>query len=195
MEFKEIVLKRHAVKSFDGKKIPEEKVEKLLDIIRHAPSSFNIQPWKIKVISDQATKEKLAPASWNQPQVTTCSHLFVFCADTDLTGNIDKLETLFKNKNIPTTAISMMRDFEKGMSPEQRKSWAQRQLYLALGNALNGATSLGFDSCPMEGFLPAEYSKILNLPNNIIPTALCAIGYATHAPRDKMRFSKEDIVF
>lgn len=89
----------------------------------------------------------------------------------------------------------MMRDFEKGMSAEQRKSWAQRQLYLALGNALNGATSLGFDSCPMEGFIPAEYSKILNLPENIVPTALCAIGYATHPPRDKIRFSKEEITF
>lgn len=102
MEFKEIVLKRHAVRSFDGKKVPENKVHELLDIIRHAPSSYNIQPWKIKIISDQAMKEKLAPASWNQPQVTTCSHLLVFCADTDISGNIDKIEKSFKEKDLPS---------------------------------------------------------------------------------------------
>jgi nitroreductase len=195
MKFKEIVNNRHAVRSFDGKRVPENKVNELLDIIRHAPSSYNIQPWKIKIITDQAMKEKLAPVSWNQPQVTTCSHLLVFCADTDIAGNVDKIEKSFKEKGLPLQVIQMMRDFEKGMSAEQKKSWSQRQLYLALGNALNGATSLGFDSCPMEGFIPAEYSKILKLPSNLVPTVLCAIGYSTHPPRDKMRFSKEEITF
>ena len=195
MEFKDIVHKRHATKKFDGKKIPQSKVDELLDLIRHAPSSFNLQPWKIMVISDEATKQKLLPASWNQPQITTCSHLLVFCADTNIAENIDKLENLFKQNNIPTDYIKIMRDFDAAMNAEQRKNWAQRQLYLALGNALNGATSLGFDSCPMEGFMPEEYSKILNLPKNIIPTALCPIGYAAHEARQKVRFSKEDIIF
>ena len=195
MEFKDIVHKRHAVKKFNAEKIPQSKVDELLDLIRHAPSSFNLQPWKIMVISDEATKQKLLPASWNQPQITTCSHLLVFCADTNIAENIDKLENLFKQNNIPTDYIKIMRDFDKNMNPEQRKSWAQRQLYLALGNALNGATSLGFDSCPMEGFMPEEYSKILSLPKNLIPTVLCPIGHAAHEARQKVRFSKEDIIF
>lgn len=195
MEFKDIVKQRSAVKKFDGKKIPQDKVDELLDIIRLAPSSYNIQPWKIKVIEDQETKEKLAPASWHQHQITSCSHLLVFCADTDIKGKIDMLEQLFKKNGISTEVIATMRDFEKNMSAEQKKSWAQRQLYLALGNAVNGAKSLGFDSCPMEGFKPEEYSKILNLPHNIVPTALCPIGYTSHKPRDKLRFSKEEVFF
>jgi nitroreductase / dihydropteridine reductase len=45
----------------------------------------------------------------------------------------------------------------------------------------------------MEGFSPEEYSKILKLPKNLVPTALCPIGYAADTPRPKIRLSKEEI--
>lgn len=195
--FETIVHERYATKLFDGRTLPEEKVRKLFNIIRHAPSSFNIQPWKIIVIKDKSVKEKLLAASWNQPQITSNSHLLVFCADTNIKEHIDRLEQLMiKNGAQPEKikdSIQMMRDFEKKLTPEQKLSWAQRQTYLALGNAVNGAKSLGFDSCPMEGFTPEEYSKILNLPSNIVPSALCAIGYASDTPRKKLRFSREEV--
>lgn len=195
--FEMIVHERYATKLFDSRTLPEEKVRKLFDIIRHAPSSFNIQPWKIMVIKEKSVKEKLLAASWNQPQITSNSHLLVFCADTNIKEHIDKLEQLMvKNGARPEKikgSIQMMRDFEKNLTPEQKLSWAQRQTYLALGNAVNGAKSLSFDSCPMEGFAPEEYSKILNLPPNIVPTALCTIGYAADKPRQKVRFAAEDI--
>ena len=53
MEFEKIVMERYATKLFDGKKIPEEKINKLLELIRNAASSFNIQPWKVIIIKDQ----------------------------------------------------------------------------------------------------------------------------------------------
>ena len=197
MEFEQIVQERYSTKKFDGKKIPESKVKKLLEMIRYAPSSFNIQPWKIKIITDKSVKEKLSPASWNQPQITSCSHLLVFCANKDIAGNIDKLEkAMIKAGSKPEDInhyTGMMRNFEKNLNDEQKLSWAQRQTYLALSNALNGAKSLGFDSCPMEGFDPQAYSKILDLPSNLIPTALCPIGYASDTKNHKIRFKEEDI--
>ena len=193
MEFEKIVMERYATKLFDGKKVPEEKINKLLELIRYAASSFNIQPWKIIMVTDQKLKEKLQPAAWNQPQITSCSHLLVFCADTDIAGNINRLEKLMKEKGADTGHIGMMRDFEKGLNEEQKLSWSQRQMFLALGNALNGAKALGFDSCPMEGFNPEEYSKILNLPKNLVPAALCPVGYAKDKAKNKLRFAKEDI--
>lgn len=197
MEFWQIVQERYATKLFDGKKIPESKVKKLLEMIRYAPSSFNIQPWTIKIITDQAVKEKLSSASWNQPQITSCSHLLVFCANKDIAGNIDKLEkAMMKSGSKPEEIkhyVNIMKSFEKNLSEEQKLSWAQRQVYLALGNALNGAKSLGFDSCPMEGFNSEQYSKILNLPSNLIPTALCPIGYASDTQKTKVRLEENDI--
>jgi nitroreductase / dihydropteridine reductase len=134
----------------------------------------------------------LAPVSWNQPQITSCSHLLVFCADTNVNGIISKIERMMPDAK---GYIDMMKGFAKPLNEEQIKSWAQRQTFLALANAINGAKSLGFDSCPMEGFSPEEYSKILNLPRNIVPTALCPIGYAADEPRPKMRFKKEEVFF
>lgn len=197
MEFRKIVMERYAAKKFDGRKLPEAKVNELMELIMYAPSSFNIQPWKIVVITDNAVKEKLAPASWNQPQIASCSHLLVFCANKDIAGNIDMLEKEMVKSGASQESIKgyiqMMRDFEKSLTEEQKISWAQRQAYLALGNALNGAKALGFDSCPMEGFDPKEYSRILELPSDLVPSALCPIGYAADKQKDKLRFSKEDV--
>jgi nitroreductase len=192
MEFKEIVMKRYATKKFDGNKIPENKFNELLELIRYSASSFNIQPWKIKVVTDQETKDKLQAVSWNQPQVGNSSNVLVFCADTDIEKNIDKLEKLMpENKQY----IQIMRGFAEGLTGEARLTWAQKQCYIALGNALNGAKSLGFDSCPMEGFNPAEYKKILNLPENLHATVVCPVGYAADKQNPKQRFSKEDVFF
>ncbi len=65
----------------------------------------------------------------------------------------------------------------------------------ALGNALNGAKALGLDSCPMGGFDPKEYSRILNIPAHLVPVMLCPVGYAADKPVPKVRFAHEEIVF
>jgi nitroreductase len=199
MEFGKIVMSRYATKKFDGRKIPETKINELLEMVRFAPSAINLQPWKIKLVTDQKVKELLRPAAFNQEQVTSCSHLLVFCADPDYDSLIKRLGALLKTNNVPEEmqkmVIGMAVQFTGPMSPEQRLAWSQAQTYLALGNALNGATSLGFDSCPMGGFDPKEFSRILKIPAPLIPTMLCPVGYAADKPMPKLRFPKEEIVF
>jgi nitroreductase len=199
MEFGKIVMSRYATKKFDGRKIPETKINELLEMVRFAPSAINLQPWKIKVVTDQKVKELLRPAAFNQEQVTSCSHLLVFCADPDYDGLISRLGILLKKSGAPEEmqkmVIGMAIQFTSTMSPDQRLAWSQAQTYLALGNALNGATSLGFDSCPMGGFDPREFTRILKIPPPLVPTMLCPVGYAADKPMPKVRFAKEDIVF
>lgn len=199
MDFKQIVMTRYATKKFDGKKIPQAKVDELLEMVRFSPSAINLQPWKIKVVTDQKTKEQLKPAAFNQEQITTCSHLLVFCADPDYDSLIIRLGALLKKSGVPEETqamiIGMAANFTKPMSPEQKLAWSQAQTYLALGNALNGAKSLGFDSCPMGGFDPKEYIRILKIPPPLVPVMLCPIGYAVDKPMPKIRFAREDIIF
>lgn len=196
MSFEEITKKRFAVKNFDSSEVGEEKINKLLHMINDSPSSFNIQPWKIIVIKDKNIREKLLSATWNQQQIVSCSHLFVFCADINILENINRLEKLMIQNGANAEAIKgyikMMKDFEKNLSNDQKLSWAQRQTYIALGNALNGAKSIHLDSCPMEGFIPSEYSKILNLPSHLVPSVLVAIGYTTEKFKPKLRFSIDE---
>jgi nitroreductase / dihydropteridine reductase len=199
MEFGKIVMSRYATKKFDGRKIPDAKIDELLEMVRFAPSALNLQPWKIKLVADQKTKDLLRPAAFNQEQITTCSHLLVFCADPDYDSLISRLGVLLKKSGVPAGTQKMITDmaagFAKPMSPEQKLAWSQAQTYLALGNALNGAKALGFDSCPMGGFNPKEFSRILKIPAPLVPVMLCPLGYAADKPMPKVRFAKEDIVF
>jgi nitroreductase len=199
MEFGKIVMSRYATKKFDGRKIPDATIDELLEMVRFAPSALNLQPWKIKMVTDKKTKELLRPAAFNQEQITTCSHLLVFCADPDYDSLISRLGTLLKKSGVPAETQKMITDmaagFAKPMSPEQKLTWSTAQTYLALGNALNGAKALGFDSCPMGGFNPGEFSRILEIPAPLVPVMLCPLGYAADKPVQKVRFAKEDMVF
>ena len=199
MEFKDIVMQRYATKKFDGKKVPEAKMKELYELIRFAPSALNVQPWKVKVVTDPKVKEQLKPAAWGQEQITTCSHLLVFCANTDFAGLIGRVEKAMRERKIPEDMVKMVREMSENfflkIPPEQQLAWAQHHVFLALGNALNGAKSLGLDSCPMGGFDPKEFARILALPPNLVPTMLCPVGYAADRPMPKFRFSVEEIFF
>jgi len=199
MEFADIVMSRYATKKFDGRKISETHIARLLEMVRFAPSALNLQPWKIKIVTDQKLKEELKPAAFNQEQVTTCSHLLVFCADPDYDSLIRRLGILLKKSGVPDEIqkmiVGMAVQFTQNMSQDQKLAWSQAQTYLALGNALNGAKSLGFDSCPMGGFDPKEFSRILKIPSPLVPTMLCPVGYAADKPMQKVRFAKEELVF
>lgn len=200
MEFKELVLARYNAKKFDGRKIPDAKLKELFDIIRFAPSADNLQPWKIKVISDQALKEKLLPAVmvFNQERIATCSHLLVFCTDLDLETHWTRLKAAMKKAGIPEAEIDHMAQVAKmiiGRTEEEKRNRSQWDVFLAVGNAVNGAKSLGFDSSLMGGFNAKEFTRILELPSNLVPTLIVAIGYTVDRSLPKVRFSKEEVFF
>ncbi len=192
-------MQRYATKRFDGRAVPEKTVRELLELVRLAPSAINLQPWRIRVVSDPAIKERLQPAAFDQPQVTTCSHLLVFCADPDYEGLIGKLDGLLRKNGAPDETremvIGMSRQFTTPMTPEQRLAWSTAQTYLALGNAVNGAKALGLDSCPMGGFDPAAVSEILAIPPPLVPVMLCPIGYAADQPGPRLRHPVDELLF
>jgi len=147
MAFHDIVMSRTATKHFDRRKVPADQVRALQDLIRHAASAFNLQPWRAVIVEDDACKRDLAEATWNQPQITTCSNLFVFCANTDLEALVARLEAESIRSGIPADTvrafIGTVRDFTVQLQGTERLSWAQKQTYLALANGINGALSHG----------------------------------------------------
>lgn len=199
MEFKEIVMQRYATKKFEDRKIPEGKIKELIELIRFAPSAVNLQPWKIRIVSDQRIKDQLAVCAFGQEQVSTCSHLLIFYANTDTDGLVAKLDQGMKKSGAPDEMRSMVvglaKNMTAGMSAEAKVAWAKCQVFLALGNAVNGAKSLGFDSCPMTGFDPGQCDKIIGTQPNLVLTVMCPVGYAADAPMPKMRFPEEDVLF
>jgi len=199
MEFKEILMERYATKKFDGKKIDDDTLDQILDMIRFAPSALNIQPWKIKVVSDEATKEKLSAASMDQPQINSCSHLLVFCANRDLQGNAKKIVELMKSNGLPEENIkayeNIISTFTNNFDSNTGLVEAQENVFLAAITAIYAAKSLSVDSCPMQGFDPKSYTEILKIPSDFVPTIIVPMGYPADEPMPKLRFSKEDIFF
>jgi nitroreductase / dihydropteridine reductase len=199
MEFKELLMARYATKKFDGKKIDEDKFDQVMDMIRFSPSALNIQPWKIKVVTDEETKKKLSAASMDQAQITTCSHLLIFCALTDLPGNAEKITTMMKGVGVPEENLKMFQEvidiFLSNYTSETGVVEAQHNVFIAATTAIYAAKSLGIDSCPMQGFNPEAYSEILDIPSGLVPTILVPMGYPADKQMPKMRFPKEDIFF
>ena len=98
MEFQDIIAQRYATKLFDGRPVPEAKVAELLELVRMAPSGLNIQPWRVRIVSDAPTKALLSAATFSEPQIESCSHLLVFCADSDFAGLSTKLGTTMEKQ-------------------------------------------------------------------------------------------------
>ena len=92
MDFLKLVQTRYTTKHYSSKRVSDEDIAKLKEILRLAPSSINSQPWQFVFISDEATKEAFAKASFiNEERVKQASHLVVFMANSHLRKNSLKL--------------------------------------------------------------------------------------------------------
>ena len=92
---------------------------------------------------------------------------------------------------------NMMNGTVGSRTPEQLENWASKQAYIALGFGLVASAVLGIDSCPMEGFSPEDYDRILELDKlGLKSKVVLAVGYRSEADKyqqyPKVRFSKED---
>ncbi len=198
---------RYAVKQFDPtRKISPEDWATLENALILSASSWGLQPWAFVVITDEKTRGKLLPSTWNQRQILDCSHYVVFTVKTKMTEeHIDRhiartVEvrggTIEKLKAYRDVVVGDVVTGERGA---QSQEWAARQAYLALGNFMTSAALLGIDTCPMEGFQPDPYDKILDLPaKGLASVVCCAAGYRAagdkYATRKKVRFSREDVI-
>lgn len=194
MEFKELVHERYAVREYDKRKIDDEDIEEIIELVRLSPSGLNLQPWRIKIVHDDDLKEKLYQNSSKlNKHIASCSHLLIFCADTDIRP--ERIIKIMQDAGLPENEI---KDYEKlvnsyigNITLEDLK----RYVYIAVVQGVYAAKSLGIDSCIMGGFNPDVYSEILNLPSNLNPTLLITLGYAADKQGPRIRLAKEDILF
>ena len=198
---------RYATKIFDStKKIPDAQWKALEDALILSPSSYGLQPWRFTLVSDRPTLETLKIASWNQSQVTDCSHFIVFAARTDVTvGDVERfVDRMVEVRKVPKESLKTYRDMivgdlVKGPRHESIQTWASFQTYIALGNFMTSAAFLGIDTCPMEGLNPVRYDEILRLKGTGYATlCACAVGYRAATDKSailpKVRYPKEELI-
>jgi nitroreductase / dihydropteridine reductase len=175
---------RYATKRMTGEKVPQEKIDAILEAARLAPTSSGLQPFTILSVSDRELLEKIQPIANNQPQITEASHLLVFAAWDDITPEqIQKVfSQVIEERNLPADALDKYKNFLTGhfgsISREDRFNAAARQAYIAFGVAIVAAAEQKVDATPMEGFKPAELDKLLGLrEKGLRSVTLLALGY------------------
>ena len=204
MEFLSKLNKRYATKVFDPKKkVSEADMEKLLEAIRLSASSLGFQPYKVLVVEDPEVRKELRKVAWNQPQITDASALLVFAVNYKANEKSadDFISLIAKSRNVTTESLSGYSDMVKGtingLNPEQLENWVSKQAYIALGFGLVSAAVLGLDACPMEGFSPADFDRILDIKKlGLKSVVIMAVGYRSDEDNyqhlAKVRQKKED---
>mgnify|MGYP000850260166 CR=1 FL=1 len=213
MDLLNVSKQRYTTKAYDPeKKIPQEQFERLLQILRLAPSSINIQPWHFFIADNDAAKQRIAQAlvgkyAYNAPKVLDSSHTILFCTKADITSehldnllNQDDMSGRFKDdkakqgqKDSRTGYVDYYRN-EKG----DIQRWAENQTFIALGQMLLAAGIEGVDATPIGGFDEAIISDELGLTEKgLIPSVIMTLGYRSendfNAKLPKSRLKAEEI--
>jgi len=179
-EFLKIMDFRHACKLFDeNKKISDEDMQHILEVARKSPSSFGMEAWKFLVITNDELREKLKPFCWNQPQITTCSHLVVVLAGIEtLKVESGVVRSQLMRRNLPQDKLdSFIELYASHLSDvltddDKIYQWSARQTYVASANMMNAAANIGIDSCPIEGFEKEKVEKVLELDTSKFQVAM-----------------------
>ena len=175
---------RYAAKAMNGEKVAEDKVERILEAARLAPTSSGLQPFEIIVVKNQDIKEQIRPVAWNQSMITDCSHLLVFAAwDTYTAERINYMFDLtneirgFKNEGWENYR-KMLLDSYPQKDAEENFNHAAKQAYIAFSQAIAAAAFEEVDATPIEGFDPDAVDKILGLREKGLRSAvLLPLGY------------------
>ncbi|MFY0989587.1 nitroreductase family protein [Halomonas sp. C05BenzN] len=197
---------RYATKRMNGERVPRAQVDRILEAVRLAPSSYGLQPYSVLVIEDRALRERISPVAFDQPQITQSSHLLVFAAwDPVEEAQVDDLirltaETRGQHPDELAAYGNTIKGAVGGFASAREKfQWAAKQAYLALGTALAAAAAERVDASPMEGFDPAGLDDLLGLrAQNLRSVVLMALGYRDgeadrHAGLEKVRWPREKL--
>lgn len=208
-----VARRRHTTKAYDPtRKLPPAVLHDLLDVLHHAPSSVNSQPWHFLVAASDDARARIARATqphqpYNTAKITDASHVIVFATRTHIDDA--HLEQVIAQETAdgryPTPES---REGQRGAlhhfvnlhrhTLDDAQHWMQKQTYLALGTLLLAAGVHGVDATPMEGFDAAALDAELGLrERGFTSVVVVALGYGSdanfNADLPKSRLPKEQL--
>ena len=176
MNVKETIEARRSVKHYDPDHVmPEQDLAELIRLTKLAPSSFNMQNYRILVVRDPEIRQQIRAAAWDQPQVTDASVLFILCAD--LTAHQVNPSTYWAHapQEVQDILGPMIQPFYEGKDTLIRDE-AMRSSALAGMTLMLAAKDMGYDSCPMIGFDGEKVAELINLPKHYALSFMIPVG-------------------
>jgi len=176
---------RYAAKKMDATKaVSQDKVNRIIEAARLAPTSSGLQPFEVIVVTNKDIRTQIQAVAHNQAQVTEGSHLLVFAAWDTYTA--DRINHHFDLTNAERGGTNegwenyrqMLLKNYPSREAQVNFEHAARQAYIGLGASLIAAAFEEVDSTPMEGFDPKSVDDILGLgAKGLRSVALLPLGY------------------
>ena len=169
---------RRAVKHYDPEhRMTEAEIKQLMSLAMLSPTAFNIQNWRFVRVQEPELRKKIRAVAWDQAQVTDASLLLILCAD--LKAWEKQPARYWRNAPQPVQdfIVPAIAQYYQGRELVQRDE-AMRSCGIAAQTLMLAAKSLGYDSCPMDGFDFDAVGKLINLPEDHVIAMFVVIGKA-----------------
>jgi nitroreductase len=155
---------RYSARSYLNKPVEEEKLDRILDAARLAPSGSNRQPWKFVVVRDAGTRKKLVPVCFNQE--------FVGQAPVVIAA-VGLMPDRIMSCGVPGDPVDVA---------------------IALEHVALAATAEGLGTCWIGSFHQDRIRALLGVPANAKVVEVMTLGYPADHPRPKIRKLMKELV-
>jgi len=174
----ETIQARRSVKSYDAThRMTDDEIRKLLSFAILSPTAFNIQNWRFVVVADKELRKEIRAAAWDQAQVTDASLLIVLCADLKAWEKEPLRYWSNAEEQIQQFMVPAIEAYYRDKEQVQRDE-SMRSCGIAAQTLMLAAKSMGYDSCPMDGFDFEKVARLINLPEDHVIAMFVAIGKA-----------------
>ncbi|MGI9309486.1 MAG: nitroreductase family protein, partial [Gammaproteobacteria bacterium] len=175
METREAIRARRAIKHFDpSHRLTDEEKQELISHAMLAPTAFNIQHWRFVVVEDEELRKQIRTVAWDQAQVTDASMFIVLCADTKAW---EKDPERYWEEAPAVVREFMLPEIEKYYrgKPQVERDEALRSAGIVAQTLMLTAQSMGYSSCPMDGFDFDAVGELINLPDDHLIAMFAAV--------------------
>ena len=178
MKTEDAINARRSVKHFDPThQMTDDEINRLLSLAVLSPTAFNIQNWRFVVVSDPDLRKQIREVAWDQAQVTDTSLFIVLCANLKSWEHPERywVDAPEEVRNFMIPAIDA---YYRGKDQVQRDE-AMRSCGIVAQTLMLAAQSMGYESCPMDGFDFDKVGELINLPDDHVIAMFVAIGKGT----------------
>lgn len=196
---KEAIENRRSIRKFKSDPISEDILMEVLESARLAPSGCNSQPWRFKIVRDEATKKQLQEFSFDQKFVCEAPVVLVVCADVQgyLDGRVSGVQDLGSIGVFDTEICEILHKTTKAKSllkiEDLQKSVAFN-IAIAVEHIALRALDFGLGTCWMRLIDEKAIRKYFEWDKNLYPVAVLPIGYPNELPSERKRRPIEDLI-
>ena len=179
MDTREAIRERRAIKHYDpAHAMSDAEREELLELAMLAPSAFNIQHVRFVVVDDPELRKQIRAVAWDQAQVTDSSLMLILCADLKAWQRDPARYWVNAPQAVQELLVPAIGQYYEG-KPEVQRDECMRSIGIAAQTLMLAAKSMGYDSCPMDGFDFDAVGKLINLPDDHVIGMFVVIGKGT----------------